>query len=102
MRDLRDYFRDQLVQALETVPAELRPSGQLLHGKAAAALAEEARNGVDLLCVGSRSHGPLRRVLLGSVSHELAGLVSRPMLVVPRGAVDEPTRGQPLTEVDSA
>jgi nucleotide-binding universal stress UspA family protein len=40
--------------------------------------------GVDLLVVGSRSYGPLGRMLHGSTSHHLAGAARCPLLVVPR------------------
>ena len=40
---------------------------------------------VDLLVVGSRSYGPLRRLMLGSTSHYLAGHARCPVLVLPRG-----------------
>jgi nucleotide-binding universal stress UspA family protein len=39
---------------------------------------------VDLLVVGSRGHGPLRRLLLGSTSAHLAKSARCPVLVLPR------------------
>ena len=39
---------------------------------------------VDLLVVGSRRHGPLRRLLLGSTSAYLARTAPCPLLVLPR------------------
>jgi nucleotide-binding universal stress UspA family protein len=42
---------------------------------------------VDLLVCGSRSWGPIRRVVLGSTSDWLIPHVSCPVLVVPRSAV---------------
>jgi nucleotide-binding universal stress UspA family protein len=41
---------------------------------------------LDLLVVGSRAYGPLRRVLLGSTSTHLFREAACPVLVVPRGA----------------
>ncbi|MGN6871646.1 MAG: universal stress protein, partial [Solirubrobacteraceae bacterium] len=41
---------------------------------------------VDLLVVGSRSHGPLRRLLLGSTSAYLTRAAPCPLLVLPRGS----------------
>jgi nucleotide-binding universal stress UspA family protein len=41
---------------------------------------------LDLLVIGSRAHGPLRRVLLGSTSTKLVGRTACPLLVVPRDA----------------
>ncbi|MDO8213567.1 universal stress protein [Conexibacter sp. CPCC 206217] len=40
----------------------------------------------DLLVLGSRAYGPLRRVLLGSVSTHLIRHAACPLLVLPRGA----------------
>jgi len=42
---------------------------------------------VDLLVVGSRDHGPLGRLLLGSTTMTLARSVRCPLLVFPRAAV---------------
>lgn len=41
---------------------------------------------VDLMVVGSRRHGPLRRVAMGSVSTHLLHAAQCPVLVVPRGS----------------
>jgi nucleotide-binding universal stress UspA family protein len=41
---------------------------------------------LDLLVIGSRRHGPLRRVAFGSTSAGLAHRARCPVLVVPRGA----------------
>ena len=40
---------------------------------------------VDLLVVGSRSYGPVRRMMLGSTSLQLARAARCPLLVLPRG-----------------
>ena len=60
-------------------------SGKLLSGEPPVKLAEVASD-ADLLVVGSRGYGPLRCVLLGSVSARLVGSSSCPVMVVPRGA----------------
>jgi nucleotide-binding universal stress UspA family protein len=44
---------------------------------------------VDLLVVGSRGHGPLRRLVLGSTSLPLTREARCPLLVIPRPAVAE-------------
>jgi nucleotide-binding universal stress UspA family protein len=41
--------------------------------------------GLDVLLSGSRGYGPLRGVLLGSVSHRLTAEAYCPVIVVPRG-----------------
>lgn len=45
---------------------------------------------VDLLVLGSRAYGPIRSVLLGSVSSAVMRGASCPVLVVPRG-IDTPS-----------
>ena len=48
---------------------------------------EEARDALlDLLVIGSRGYGPVRRTLLGGVSAEVTRTSACPVLVVPRGA----------------
>lgn len=44
---------------------------------------------LDLLVVGSRNHGPLRRALIGSVASEVIHGASSPVLVVPRSTPGE-------------
>jgi nucleotide-binding universal stress UspA family protein len=56
--------------------------------RAAAWLADRSRD-LDLLVVGSRSHGPVRRLLLGSTSTRLVRETACPLLIVPRG-IEEP------------
>lgn len=53
-----------------------RPPGELLVARSA---------DLDLLAVGSRSYGPIGRVLLGSVSTHVARRAACPVLVTPRG-----------------
>ena len=48
-----------------------------------------ASSDLDLLVVGSRRYGPLRRVLLGAVSGPLIDRVHCPLLIVPRGVHSE-------------
>lgn len=78
--------RDGLEHAVAELPESVRPSGELLAGDPAVALAVAAEDGVDLLVMGSRGYGPFRRVLLGSVSARLINMAPCPVLVIPRGA----------------
>lgn len=57
---------------------------EALTGKPAQALAERAAN-LDLLVVGSRGWGPVRRLLLGSTSERVVRDAPSSVLVVPRG-----------------
>jgi nucleotide-binding universal stress UspA family protein len=69
----------------------LRAGGQLLVGPPGPSLAAAA-SGVDLLVMGSRGHGPVRTVLLGSVSRELVEDARCPILITPRAALATPVR----------
>jgi nucleotide-binding universal stress UspA family protein len=64
----------------------------VLFGKADEQLTELSRE-VDLLVVGSRGAGPLRRLIDGSTSNHLAHHVGCPLLVVP---LTEPAEAKPL------
>lgn len=66
-----------------TVPERLGKERVLLEGTAPIRLAE-ASEGLDLLCLGSRGYGPVRRVLLGSVSSDVVNHAASAVMVVPR------------------
>jgi nucleotide-binding universal stress UspA family protein len=67
------------------VDERLDATGRALSGVPGPAIVEACEEaGIDLLVAGSRSHGPLARTLLGSVSRQLAHNASCPVLVVPR------------------
>lgn len=61
-----------------------------------------AASDVDLLIVGSRGYGPVRRVLLGSVSAELMRELPCGLVVVPRGAREPVQPGAPAREALTA
>jgi nucleotide-binding universal stress UspA family protein len=63
---------------------EVRIDVEVLSGDPADALARASRK-LDLLVCGSRGYGPLRAVILGSVSRRLAEDAHCPVVVVPRG-----------------
>jgi nucleotide-binding universal stress UspA family protein len=68
--------------------AHLAAIGRVLHGRPASVLANEARDSAaDLIVVGSRGHGPMDALLLGSVSTELADHAPCPVLVVRRPSI---------------
>jgi nucleotide-binding universal stress UspA family protein len=72
---------EEAVSSLDGVAAEAR----LRDGDAATSLAAESED-LDLLVLGSRGYGPLRSVLVGSVSEATVPEVRSPVLIVPRGA----------------
>ena len=63
-------------------------SGRVLEGDSAGELTE-ASGELDLLVLGSRGYGPIRTVLLGSVSRALVRSAACPVVVLPRGAGDQ-------------
>ena len=81
---LRRQCEDELAQAVSALDADLDVTETLLEGDARELLARESGE-LDLLVVGSRGFGPLRAVLLGSVSSALVRSAESPLVVVPRG-----------------
>jgi nucleotide-binding universal stress UspA family protein len=80
--------------------AELLAGLQDVHGRVAYGPPGEELvrlgEGVDLLIVGSRDHGPIGRLVHGSVSRYLVGHATCPLLVLPRGtaAVTAPSEAE--------
>jgi nucleotide-binding universal stress UspA family protein len=56
----------------------------LVGGDPASAILDAARADTDLLVLGSRAYGPMRRALLGSVLGAVVRHASCPVLVTPR------------------
>ncbi len=81
-----------LAAAAERVPAEISAQTHLVHGEIGAALEQESDR-LDLLLLGSRGYGPLRRTLLGSVSTRVANGAHCPVLITPRGLGSQPFGG---------
>jgi len=93
----RKTWADRLSQGAGSVSDDVETEQVLRQGREAAELALQGVE-LDLLVVGSRGHGPLRRTLVGSVASELVRTAPCPVLVVPRGAeapVEVGTTSQP-------
>lgn len=86
----RAQLRDEVHDAASALPSELRALPIVAEGDPASVLLEHAEQGVDLLVTGSRAYGPVRRVLLGSVSSALMRAAPCPVLVVPRAESEGP------------
>jgi nucleotide-binding universal stress UspA family protein len=83
---LRVSAREALDEAGRWTPNTIEVKKALLDGPIDETLAREAtERDLDLLVVGSRGFGPLRRVLLGSVSAKLMHDAPCALIVVPRG-----------------
>lgn len=95
--ELEEYRRTVGERHLADLRAAAAATGavaEALDGETVATLAARSHE-LDLLVLGSRCYGPLRRVLLGSTSAGLVRQAACPVLVVPRGAVDAPRVTQP-------
>jgi nucleotide-binding universal stress UspA family protein len=92
-RELRAHHELALRRATLSVSKELQAEARLVVGDAVRVLDDEGHHGLDLLVLGSRGYGPLRRVLLGSVASEVVRLAPCPVMVVPRGVEFDPTAG---------
>lgn len=95
---LEDKGRDLRDRALAELPPWLEVESALEEGDPAMAL---ARHGVDLdlLVIGSRGYGPLRRTLLGGVSADVMRTAPCPVLVIPRTAA--PIPDEALVQVEN-
>jgi nucleotide-binding universal stress UspA family protein len=78
------HLEEQLHDAVAQLPPELRALPVFARGEAAAQLLDRADEGVDLVVIGSRTYGPLRSVLLGSVSTMVIERAPCPVIVTPR------------------
>ena len=91
-----DAERDSAAQraadtARKLIPGELLASVDAPVGDPATILAEASAD-LDLLVCGSRGYGPVRSVILGSVSRALAHSAACPLLVVPRPPAEDATK----------
>lgn len=77
--------RRQLEDATADLPDGLEVDTEIVEGVAARVLIETSER-CDLLVLGSRGYGPVRRALLGGVSTRVAGHTASPLLVLPRTA----------------
>jgi nucleotide-binding universal stress UspA family protein len=73
-----------LNEGVNSVDPRLAAERIRLDGDPAMELVRACERGVDLLVVGSRGYGPMTRVLLGSVSREIAHKAPCPVLVARR------------------
>lgn len=100
--DLKEVMRERLDEALASAPDDVDVEGLLVEGRAETALPETVGND-GLLVLGSRAYGPLRRVLLGSVSTPVVRSAPCPVIVHPRPAkAQEPTGSEPVRAASSA
>jgi len=86
INDRERAHRQELVDgAVASLPDGLTAAGRVLTGDPARELTDATAD-YDLIVAGSRSFGPVRRVLLGSTTRRLLGESVCPVLVMPRDA----------------
>lgn len=81
-------------RAVEWLDSNVDAEGSLLEGDPAERLLEQGRE-LDVLVLGSRGYGPLRRTLLGGVSGAVAADASCAVMVVPRPHAADSEAGAP-------
>lgn len=85
----REVAKGHLDEAMALMPDEsLVPERRIPEGLAGDELRRETEEGLDLLLLGSRSYGPVRRVLLGSVTSDLIGDAGCALMVSPRTSLE--------------
>ena len=92
-RERRMQRERALQRAAASVSKELHVETTMLVGDPVRVLEHEAGEGLDLLVLGSRGYGPVRRVLLGGVSDSVVKRSQCPVLVVPRSVDFDPSAG---------
>jgi nucleotide-binding universal stress UspA family protein len=82
---LRRTLEEQMRDAIASLGPGVDISGRLLDGDPSTALVNASKD-LDLVTLGSRGYGPIRTVLLGSVSRTLVREGACSVVVLPRGA----------------
>jgi nucleotide-binding universal stress UspA family protein len=88
--ELEERYLQELREVVADAAGRLARAGRavtstVLRGRAATSIVDEARRfGADLIIVGSRGHGALESMLLGSVSAEVVDHAPCPILVARR------------------
>jgi nucleotide-binding universal stress UspA family protein len=96
----REALEKVVEGAASDAPAGIETRARVIVGAPGLLLEEAGHEGVDLLVSGSRGYGPMKSVLLGSVSRQLVDHATCPVLVVPRSqaAVAEEPSVAPVAE----
>jgi nucleotide-binding universal stress UspA family protein len=93
-RSMQDVIGETTGKTLERAVAAaaagagIEMDARVVDGDVAETVARESRD-ADLLVIGSRGYGPLRRVVLGSQTGKILHTATCPVLVVPRRTAEE-------------
>jgi nucleotide-binding universal stress UspA family protein len=99
LEQLREDAESRLHEVLDGLPVRPQIEPLVFEGEPTGVLADMTDE-LGLLVVGSRGYGPLRRVLLGSVSDALLERAACPAMIVPRGV--ERAFGAPVLHARAA
>jgi len=88
-RSEAEFMRDELQKAVRDLPPEVRALPVFLRGFEAEQLTQASALGVDLLVLGSRPGGTMRRRLHRSVSNPVLAASRCPVLIVPAAVAME-------------
>jgi nucleotide-binding universal stress UspA family protein len=80
-----EVLRGMLHEAVAALPSEARALPVFMRGFAADKLVDAVDAGVDLLVLGSRAGGPVRRLVHHSVTSEIMRRSACPVLIAPSG-----------------
>lgn len=94
--ELEARARARIGEALDRVAPDVQASGEAVTGPPATLL-EDLTAAADLVVIGSRGWGTLRRVVLGSTSDRVIHHAQCPVMVVPRGAAEAETRSTAMS-----
>lgn len=84
-KEIEASQREDLDRLVAALPEDVGAEAVFLSGSPGRELVAQSES-VDLLFAGSRGYGPVRSVLLGTVSHALVCGAACPVMVLPRGA----------------
>ncbi|MFI5261293.1 MAG: universal stress protein [Candidatus Limnocylindrales bacterium] len=91
---VRSAGEETLARAVARLTDHVAVESAVLFGRAGSTIAAEARRwGADAILIGSRGHGALSTMLLGSVSAEVIDAADRPVLVARADHVDRVVLG---------
>jgi nucleotide-binding universal stress UspA family protein len=81
-REAREQYTSLLAEAREAVADRVQADTTLVHGHPAEQILTLARQGYDLIVMGSRGRSQLRSLVLGSVSHQVLNASPEAVLVI--------------------
>ncbi|MBA2636688.1 MAG: universal stress protein [Solirubrobacterales bacterium] len=95
----RAIFDREITLVVDGLPSVLATEVRTPPGSPGQTIVDAVQDDIDLLIMGSRGYGPVRSVLMGSVSTFVIDRAACPVLVVPRPA--DRTVGSPSATLDA-